>query len=228
MRRPVAVRIHLVLIMIAVANLAGCASTGIAIKEKLGYAKREQLVDRVQEARDEQEQAKQQFASALEEFLSLPGVDGGELEVKYEQLSDELGDSEDRADAVRNRIGDVERVGTLLFKEWEKELDQYSSDSLRRTSEQQLRNTRRRYDQMLGAMQQAAAKMDPVLTAFRDQVLFLKHNLNARAIASLEQNMADLEQEIAVLIADMEGAIAEAPAFDQVVELARANESEAA
>ena len=213
MTHSVAKTVVLVAIMVTTAGFAGCASTGIAIKEKLGYAKREQLVDRVQEARDEQEEAKQQFASALEEFLSLPGVDGGELEAKYEQLRDELDDSEDRAEAVRDRVRDVERVGTALFKEWEKELDQYSSDSLRRSSERQLRSTRERYDQMLGAMQQAAAKMEPVLTAFRDQVLYLKHNLNARAIASLEQNMADLEQEIAVLIADMEASIAEANAF---------------
>jgi len=198
--------------------LPGCSGTTIALKESMGYAKREQLVDEVQEARDEQEKAKEQFASALDEFLSLPGVDGGELEDKYEQLRDALDDSEDRADDVRDEIEDVERVGRALFEEWEDELDQYTSDTLRRSSEDQMRRTRRRYDQLLTAMNRAAEKMDPVLDAFRNQVLFLKHNLNARAIASLEQNLAALQDEIAVLIADMERAIAEANAFIEEME----------
>src|SRR5262249_5722351 len=43
------------------AAAAGCSSTRIAIAEKFGYAKREQLVDRVQEARDGQQEAKKQF-----------------------------------------------------------------------------------------------------------------------------------------------------------------------
>jgi Skp family chaperone for outer membrane proteins len=202
----------------AMIALSGCAGTGIAIKESMGYAKREQLVDEVQEARDEQQEAKEQFASALDEFLSLPGVDGGELEAKYEQLRDAFEDSEDRADDVRDEIRDVERVGEALFEEWEEEIDEYTSDTLRRSSEDQLRRTRMRYNQLVSAMNRAAEKMDPVIDAFRDQVLFLKHNLNARAIASLEQNLASLESEIAVLIADMERSIAEANAFIEEME----------
>ena len=55
--------------------------------------------------------------------------------------------------------------------------------------------------------------MDPVLTVFHDRVLFLKHNLNARAIAALGSETADLESDVAALIAEMERSIAEADAF---------------
>ena len=34
-------------------------------------------------------------------------------------------------------------------------------------------------------MRLAESRIEPVLKSFRDQVLFLKHNLNAKAIASL-------------------------------------------
>jgi len=191
----------------------GCASTRIAIAEKFGYAKREQLVDRVEEARDEQEEAKEQFASALEEFLALTEVDGGDLEETYDRLDKELKRSEDQADDVRSRIRDVERVADALFEEWEQELDEYANPDLRRTSAEQLSTTKARYGELLGVMKQAEAKMDPVLAAFNDQVLFLKHNLNARAIASLEGNFAALESEIAALISDMEASINEANSF---------------
>ena len=193
--------------------LPACASTGIAVREAFGQAKREQLVDRVQDARDDQEQAKEQFATTLEQFQALTGHDGGDLEKLYSRLQRELDRSKARADDVRKRIDDVERVAEAMFREWDAELDQYQSPDLRRASEDQLRRTQRRYDDLLAAMQRAESRMDPVLTAFNDQVLFLKHNLNARAIASLESTVGALEGEIGALIAEMEASIAEANAF---------------
>ncbi|MDQ7013054.1 MAG: DUF2959 domain-containing protein [Planctomycetota bacterium] len=199
--------------IVSLGGLGGCASASMAIKEKFGYAKREQLVDGVQKARDAQEKAKEQFASALDEFIAVTQVDGGELEATYKRLQRELDRSEDRADSVRGRITSVERVGSALFREWEQELNEYSSESLRTSSREQLLSTQRRYDELLAAMNKAERKMEPVLSAFRDQVLFLKHNLNARAIASLEGTVGELEQEIGALIRDMEASIAEANAF---------------
>ena len=194
-------------------GLGGCASTGIAVREQFGYAKREQLVDRVQDARDSQEKAKEQFADALEEFIAVTKVSGGELEKTYSRLKSELSRSEDRAETVRARIKSVENVANTLFAEWERELASYSSAELRRSSEEKLEQTRDRYEQLLGAMRRAESKMEPVLAAFRDQVLFLKHNLNAQAVASLEGTVVELEGEIAALVRDMEASIAEANAF---------------
>lgn len=196
-----------------VLTLAGCASTGIAIKEKLGYAKREQLVDAVEAARDDQTEAKQQFQSALAEFLAVTRVDAGELESRYEALRTELGRCEGRADDVHDRVRSVERVAKALFAEWEDELDQYASASLRQASAAQLRETRARYDRLLNAMHAAEQRMEPVLVAFRDQVLFLKHNLNARAIAALGSTVSEVESDVQRLVAEMESSIDAANAF---------------
>lgn len=191
----------------------GCSSTAIAIRESLGHPKREQLVDRVDETREAQEKAKDQFASTLDELRSLSGREPGELEAAYKRLRGELERSEDRAQRVRSRIDAVERVATALFEEWRAELDEYETESLRRASERQLDRTVASYEQVIGAMQRAESKMDPVLAAFSDQVLFLKHNLNARAIAALDETLVDLEREIEALIADMERSIEEADSF---------------
>ena len=203
----------IILASLAAAFLISCSSTTIAIKESLGIPKRDQLVARVKDARDEQQQAKQQFASALEEFLSVTGVSGGDLEAKYSKLKREYERSESRAEGVHGRIKDVERVADALFKEWKAELSQYSSDNLRQASQKELDATRSRYDALLGAMKSAESKMQPVLAAFKDQVLFLKHNLNARAIASLQGNVAQIQSDVGILIKDMEASIAEANSF---------------
>jgi hypothetical protein len=55
--------------------------------------------------------------------------------------------------------------------------------------------------------------MDPVLAAFKDQVLFLKHNLNARAISSIQQEAEKVKSDVERLIREMEASIAEADKF---------------
>jgi len=204
---------RLVLAVFTVLLLAGCESAYYGAMEQLGIPKREILVDRVSEARDSQEEAREQFATALEQFASVVEYDGGELEAVYDRLNTEFERSEDRAEDVRDRIEAVESVSEALFDEWSAEIGQYTSDSLRRSSERQLRDTRRRYDSLVASMWRAEGRIEPVLNAFRDQVLYLKHNLNARAIASLRNELTTIEDDVAVLLAEMEQAIAESDAF---------------
>jgi len=201
------------LLCLALLNLNGCQKAYYKTMEKLGVHKRDIMVDRVQEARDSQEEAKEQFASALDEFSSVLNFKGGELEDKYKKLNAEFEESEEKARDVRGRIESVENVAAALFEEWNDELSQYSSDSMRRTSEKQLRQTKKQYSQLIGAMKRAEKKIEPVLSAFRDQVLFLKHNLNAQAIASLKSELASVESDVALLIKEMEASIAEADEF---------------
>ena len=192
---------------------AGCQSAYYGTMEALGHHKRDLLVDRVEDTRDAQQDAKEQFQSALEKFTEVVNFSGGQLKEKYTELNAELEKSESKAKAVRGNISDVENVSNALFKEWESELSQYTNDNLRRVSERKLEQTRRRYAQLIGAMKRAEAKIEPVLSAFRDQVLFLKHNLNAQAIASLQDELASVKADIALLIKEMEVSIAEADAF---------------
>jgi hypothetical protein len=201
------------LLFVCAIIFGGCSSTYYGAMEKMGFAKREILVDRVEKTRDAQNEAKQQFASALEHFLAVTKADGGELQQKYDSLNREFTRSEARAKDVRDRIAAVEDVAEALFREWKAELKQYSSATLRSESERELDVTRRRYDDLIHVMRRAADRMDPVLATFRDQVLFLKHNLNARALASLSTTNRELEADISRLVADMEASIREAEDF---------------
>ena len=201
------------LLFVAAALFAGCQSAYYGAMEKFGYEKRDILVNRVEDAREAQQEAKKQFESALAQFIAVTNFSGGELEQQYNKLKGEFDDSESRANTVRKRIADVERVAQDLFSEWEKELTQYTSPELRRSSQSQLNTTRARYRELIGAMKRAEKKLDPVLAAFHDRVLFLKHNLNARAIASLKAERAKIQADITTLVADMNRSIAEADRF---------------
>lgn len=195
----------------------GCQGTYFAAMEQLGYHKRDLLVTRVKDARDSQEDAKEQFKSALEKFSAVLHFDGGELEDKYKQLKSELERSESTASQVHSRIASVEDVSEALFREWEAELAQYNNENLRRDSARQLNAARKRYAPLIRSMKRAEAKIEPVLSACRDQVLYLKHNLNARAIASLQGELTSIETNIDALIREMEAAILEADAFIKAI-----------
>jgi chromosome segregation ATPase len=196
----------------------GCQGAYYAGMEKLGYDKREILADRVENARESQQDAKEQFSSALERYKSVISVDGGKLEEKYEILSDEYDDCEARAEKVRDRIDSVEDVASALFKEWAEEINQYTSTKLKADSRKKLSATKARYAKLIKAMKRASSKMDPVLAAFKDQVLYLKHNLNAKAIAALEGELTTIRTNVDRLVKDMEASIAEADAFIKTLE----------
>ncbi|MGB5052904.1 MAG: DUF2959 domain-containing protein, partial [Nitrospirales bacterium] len=191
----------------------GCQSIYYDAMEKIGYHKRDLMVSDVEKARDAQEDAKEQFKSALDRFTKTLNIEGGELQDKYDILNAEYEKSEAKAQAVRDRIASVEDVSEALFEEWEAELKEYSSAALRKNSQKQLTQTRTQYAQLIKAMKRAETKMDPVLAKFKDQVLFLKHNLNAQAISSLKSELVSVEGNIASLIKEMEASIKEADSF---------------
>ena len=181
--------------------------------EVVGREKRHILRARVEAGQDDQREAQEQFEDAYEQFKAVAGYDGGDLEKVYDTLAGELEASEARAQDVRDRIDSIERVADDLFEEWKSEIAQIGSASLRNDSEQRLRDTQRRYATLIDRMKRAEGKMDPVLSAFRDQVLYLKHNLNARAIASLEGSVREIEDDVAALIRDIGASIREAESF---------------
>lgn len=200
--------------LIATAALtSGCQSAMYRAYESFGIEKRDILVDRVSDARDAQSDAKEQFASALDQFRSIVEVDGGELERTYDRVNAEYERSVSRATEVRERIDAVEQVAQDLFAEWEDELDEYSTASLRRDSQRLLTETRGRYNTLIKSMRRAESSMQPVLDTFQDKVLVLKHNLNARAIGSLRKELTSIERQTAALMKDMERSIAEANEF---------------
>jgi len=194
-------------------GLVSCTSAYYRTMETFGVHKRDILVDRVVDARDSQEEAGEQFRTTLERFSELVHFEGGKLAEMYERLKKDYERSEAKAQEVRDRIDAVEKVADDLFDEWESELDQYSSETLRRSSAETLGETRAEYDELIRAMRRAESKMPPVLRTLGDQVLYLKHQLNARAIASLEGTAVDLRIEVNTLLEELQRSIAEANAF---------------
>ncbi|MGJ8688638.1 MAG: DUF2959 domain-containing protein [Gammaproteobacteria bacterium] len=206
-------KLRIVMVAVAMLFLTACESAYYGTMEQFGVHKRDILVDRIGEAQSAQEEGQEQFRDALEQFRSVVNFDGGELQQIYDRLNGEFEDTEEAADLIRERIQAVEAVADALFDEWEDELALYTNQNLRRDSEQQLRDTRTRYARLIAAMHRAEVTLDPVLDSLRDNVLYLKHNLNARAIASLRGELDTINTDVDRLINAMELAIEESDRF---------------
>jgi len=202
-----------IILAIALLTLVGCQSAYYGAMEKIGIHKRDILVDRVEDARDAQNNVQEKFSSALEELSSLINYQGGELETIYNNLNDQYIASKEAKELVGLRIEKVESVSQALFDEWESEIDLYTNATFKRKSQQQLRSTKLSYGRMLRTMRTSEKKMEPVLASLNDNVLYLKHNLNANAVNAIEVEFKQLQQEIAVLIKDVNSSIAESDKF---------------
>ena len=205
------------LLLASAPALPACQSAYYATMEKFGVHKRDILVDHVEEGRDSQQEAKKEIVDALQAFKAVAGFEGGELESVYGKLKDRYEASDEAVSEVKERIGAIEDVSEALFKEWAGEIDGMQDAELKRSSREMLDDTKVRAAKLIGAMKAAEGKMEPVLTKLKDHVTFLKHNLNAKAVASLQKNLATIETDVGALVADMEKSIAEADAFIQAM-----------
>ncbi len=197
----------------AVLTLAGCSTVYYSVWETLGKEKRDLLRDNVEAVREDQEEVSEQFESTLERIRAIYGLEGGELEEKYDKLKKAYERSTERAGTLRDRIDTVEEIAGDLFAEWDREIGEISDPGLRQRSRDQLEQTRGRYDELEKALGKTEARLDPVLTRFKDQVLFLKHNLNAQAIGSLETEVQDIQRDVDDLLGDLRASIQEADQF---------------
>ncbi|MCB1647211.1 MAG: DUF2959 domain-containing protein [Pseudomonadales bacterium] len=206
-------RLRLLILLALTTLLSSCDTVYLDAMERVGIPKREILIDRIEDAQEAQEDGQEQFKTALEQFRSVVNFDGGNLEKVYNELNDEYEDSVAAAEEIRERIEAVESVANALFSEWEDELALYSNPKLKRDVEKQLQETRRKYSRLLSAMKRAESSINPVLASLQDNVLYLKHSLNARAIASLKGELQNVDKDVSTLIANMQKAIDESNAF---------------
>jgi len=189
------------------------ANYGIPSYDTFYKEPRDVLVSRVESARDVQVDAAEEFKTALEKFKDVTQFDGGDLEKTFNRLNSAFNDSEAAANKVNKRVERVVGATNNLLSEWREELEQYNDQSIRQRANKQFDETRLHAEKMIAAMRKAEKKTEPVLAAFKDQVLFVKHNLNMQAISALSQEHQVIESDVAALIVDMEASIAEAESF---------------
>ncbi len=196
-------------------TLAGCSTVKYNTLERFGIHKRDLLVGNVEDARDAQKDAQEQFKDALERFGDVVEIEETKLKKAYDRLNDEYEDSVSAAEKVSDEIDAVDDVAKDLFKEWRAEIKLYTDDALKRDSQAKLEATERRYANLAQSMRESEKSMGPVLATMRNNVLYLKHNLNAQAIGAIKTNYVELQTDVDLLIDQMNHSITRSNSFIQ-------------
>jgi len=200
----------LALLVVCTLTLGSCQSAYYKTMKTFGKEKRDILVKRVIDSKKDQEQTKEKLQTTLESFQELTGFQGGNLEKAYKKLNSEYEDAKGQADKLHDRIQSIDQVSNDLFKEWQSEIDQMDNKNLKSQSAAMLRDSKQRQASYMAAMRKTEAQLTPVLKSFQDQVLFLKHNLNARAIGSLKGTSAKINTDVTALTKSIDNSIQEA------------------
>ena len=82
-----------------------------------GKEKRDILVQRVKDSKEDQEQAKEKLQTTMESFQELTGFQGGSLEKSYKKLNGEYEQAQDKANKLHDRIKSIDQVSNELFSE---------------------------------------------------------------------------------------------------------------
>lgn len=202
--------------------LTSCTSVYYAAMHKIGKDKRDILVNRIAEAKTDEESTGRQLKTTLEAFQQLTGEEDSKLQHAYDRLNTEFEKAQGRANALDAKIDSIQQVGSDLFVEWRKEIAQIQDPALKSRSRVLLQTAQVKQADYLRGMRKTTARIKPVLQSFQDQVLFLKHNLNARAVGSLKQTSSQMNSQVADLIMSIEGSKTEA---DQLISTLTASPS---
>ncbi len=205
MRRTICIPLIVVALL-----FAGCKSTYYKAMRTLGKEKRDILVARIKDAKKDQDQTKQKLQTTMESFQALTGFKGGSLEKSYNRLNSDYESASSQADKLHDKVQSIDQVSNDLFKEWQSEINAMDNGKLKSQDTVMLRNAKARQATYMRAMRRTEDQITPVLKAFHDQVLFLKHNLNARAIGSLKNTSAGLQNDVADLVQSIDASSQEA------------------
>ena len=197
--------------------LSGCSLVYYSAMQHLGKQKRDILLQRLVAVKKDQQATQEQLKTTLQAFQEVTGFQGGNLEKVYNKLNKELEHSESRANKLKGRVDSVDQVAQSMFSEWQGEIKGMHNATLRRQSETLLRTARQQHTQYMLKMRRTEENIQPVLEAFRDQVTFLKHNLNARAISSLKKTSAQIDAQASSLIRDIDASSKEADNYIQTL-----------
>ena len=182
---------------------SGCTSLGGSLLVGGSHAPQGDLVARARGAEEEAQEARADFAAAFLLYQRLTAPQAVELERLSGEFEDSVEICEDRARDLAERIDTLRLETQDLVKDWSEELSRFSSDAVRKKSEAQMRDTEARAQRLVAALERLQGRMKPVLTKLQDYALFFDHNLNPRAIATLQDTYKDFDNEFKSLESEL-------------------------
>jgi len=199
-------RTYLAFVLAAlVASSGGCAYIQkILPRKRGGPGQVNDLVSWIDRVYVEAEMSKEAAHAALDGLDVIVEADYADPVVAYQEFVDSIEASEKQAESLRDVYEPMQDAAEKLFKQWSKDLEEFSSLSMRQRSQSRLLKTRQRYDMIVAAVEPALMSYDQLNQSLRDHALFLGHDLNPEAVTTIEADAEELGKQVEALDAQFD------------------------
>lgn len=205
--------LYLLSSILAFSLMNGCATVYYDVWEALGQEKRDLLRSNILKTKKDHHKVEDQFEDTLAKVRATYKLKNPKLESLYDTFKEDYQLSKSKAEQLSRRIETVNNIAQDLFSEWKTESSKIKNDTYRKDSVKKRQLSMVRFGAMMKSMREVEKSLGPVLTKLNDQVLYLKHNLNASSIGAFKGELNSVETEIKNLIAEIQQSNKQADKF---------------
>ena len=178
--------------------LSGLVSCASLFEQKTSLRRVSDLVGWVEHVHVDAELVQARMHEALDGLLDLTARDfSGDPLKAYEAYAKQVEAARKQHHKLRASFWKMEKAAEDVFANWTSRLAVFTSETMRRRSEQRLEDTRQRYAVVHAAVGPAVELSDRLLAGLQDSASFLANDFNAAALREIDADVRSLTDEAA-------------------------------
>jgi methyl-accepting chemotaxis protein len=164
--------------------LAGCTSTGATEGQK----SLDRLSKAINNLADAVEKGKTEMQETLAAYDNVVNNKDGDLLTPFKRFHSGLEKIEKRREEMKKRADEVKAAATPYFAQWKADLEKFSSEDMKKRSQERMEKTKERYQRIHKTAEEARAAYEPLMATLRDHDLYLSNDLNPESASSLQKD----------------------------------------
>lgn len=173
----------------AVKNIFGHSSGS----DDAGFVQVDEVLSRVERVHVDCELAGQHVTESMATLISMVGPEfKGDPALVFEEFLSAIELSEKQASDLRKDFAPMQKSGEIMFKQWQADLDGFSSDVMREHSAKRMTDMRKRYEAVNTSVGPVVEQYEEFNTVLRDHALYLGNDFNSESVALIEKELRSL------------------------------------
>lgn len=195
-RHPCFGTVAAVLVLLGIPSCSVVQDLKNLITGESGPADVDDLVEAVEKVEGELDASKASMLAAVQALQKVTAPDfEGDAVKAHDELVDVIESSEDQANDLRKSIEKMQAAAEPVFDQWTKDLEAFSNPEMRQRSQVRLAASRERYDAVVAAVEPVLVEYEAINETLRDHILFLSHDLNPEAMATIQEDVKKVAKE---------------------------------
>jgi hypothetical protein len=183
-------RISVAFVLALVGSLCGCATTG--------YRHASETSSAIGQTRLLTVKIQQNIDAAVTNLQSLTSQEAMDLRSSYERLSTAVNTLDAQVADLTDQAQVIKARGNAYVKDWEQELGSYQSSAIRLRSAERLNQVTEDFRKISQQFEATGQSLRLLLANLKDVRLYLKTDLTAAGVASIQEQLGGVTNEAAL------------------------------